>query len=77
MGLAVALSLRLRENGLKIVESFEPNGSKTKEAAAALKAEKKAAVKKPATKKAPAKKVPGYKHGPARPPRKSGPKPPA
>lgn len=37
LGLAVALSLRLRENGLKVVESFEPAGAKTKVAALALK----------------------------------------
>lgn len=38
LGLAVALSLRLRENGLKVVENFEPEGAKTKAAADALKA---------------------------------------
>ncbi len=36
IGLAVALSLRLRENNLKIVDAFEPNGAKTKAASTAL-----------------------------------------
>lgn len=38
LGLAVALSLRLRENNLKIVDAFEPKDSKTKAAATALNA---------------------------------------
>lgn len=38
LGLAVALSLRLRENGLKVVDSFEPQGAKTQAAYAALNA---------------------------------------
>jgi large subunit ribosomal protein L4 len=38
LGLAVALSLRLRENSMKVVESFEPEGAKTKVSATALNA---------------------------------------
>jgi large subunit ribosomal protein L4 len=38
LGLAVALSLRLRENNLKIVADFEPSAAKTKAAATALNA---------------------------------------
>jgi large subunit ribosomal protein L4 len=38
LGLAVALSLRLRENGLKVVDAFKPKEGKTKAAAGALKA---------------------------------------
>lgn len=38
LGLAVALSLRLRENGLKIVDAFKLSDAKTKAAAGALKA---------------------------------------
>jgi len=38
LGLAVALSLRLRENRLKIVDAFEPAQSKTKAAVSALNA---------------------------------------
>lgn len=38
LGLAVALSLRLRENRLKIVDAFEPAQSKTKAAVSALSA---------------------------------------
>jgi large subunit ribosomal protein L4 len=36
LGLAVALSLRLRENSLKIVDAFQPNDAKTKAAVGAL-----------------------------------------
>lgn len=38
LGLAVALSLRLRENRLKIVDAFAPEASKTKAALSALNA---------------------------------------